>query len=108
MKFSQFSIARVRSSGTYGKLEDITITVSIYFDELNKLKTDKSPGPEGWPLCTFKECSEQLSIPLSIFQLFNKSFQSDVLPSEWRAFNLLPLFIMEEVNVLLITTDLSV
>ena len=30
----------------------------------------------------FKECSEHLSIPLSI--LFNKSFQSGVLPYEWR------------------------
>ena len=64
------------------KLEDIIITASIVFDELNKLKTDKSPGPEGWPLCIFKECSEHLSIPLSI--LFYKSFQSGVLPSEWR------------------------
>ena len=59
------------------------ISVSVVFDELNiKLKTDKSPGPEGWPLCIFKECLEQLSIPLSV--LFNKSFQSGVLPSEWR------------------------
>ena len=64
------------------KLEDIIITASIVFDELNKLKTDKSPGPEGWPLRIFKECSEQLSIPLST--LLNKSFQSGVLPSEWR------------------------
>ena len=64
------------------KLEDIIITASIVFDVLNKLKTDKSPGPEGWPLRIFKECSEHLSILLSI--LFNKSFQSGVLPSEWR------------------------
>ena len=64
------------------KLEDTIITASMVFDELNKLKAEKSPGPEGWPLCIFKECSEQLSTPLSI--LFNKSFQSGVLPSEWR------------------------
>ena len=66
------------------KLEGIIITTSIVFDELNKLKIDKSPGPEGcnWPLRIFKECSEQLSTPLSL--LFNKSFQSGVLPPEWR------------------------
>ena len=64
------------------KLENIIITASIVFNELNKLKTDKSPGPKGWPLHIFKECLEQLSTPLSIF--FNKSFQSGVLPSEWR------------------------
>ena len=71
------------------KLEDIIITASIVFDELNKLKTDKSPGPEGWPLRIFKECSEHLSIPLSI--LFNKSFQSGVLPSEWRIAFVIPI-----------------
>ena len=64
------------------KLEDIIITASIVFDELYKLKIDKSPGPEGWPPCIFKEYSEQLSTPLSI--LFNKSFQSGVLTFEWR------------------------
>ena len=66
-------------------MDDIIITASIVLniDELNKLKTDKSPpGPEGWPLCIFEECSEHLPIPLSI--LFNKSLQSGVLPSEWR------------------------
>ena len=73
----------------------------MVFDELNKLKTDKSSGPEGWPLCIFKECSEQLSIPLSI--LFNKSFQSGVLPSEWRILS--PLFIRKEANNLLVVTD---
>ena len=43
------------------KLEDIIITTSIVFNELNKLKTDTaSPGLEGWPLHIFKECSEHL------------------------------------------------
>ena len=37
----------------------------------------------------FKESSEQLSIPLSI--LFNKSFQSGVLPSEWRIVFVTPI-----------------
>ena len=64
------------------ELENVIITASIVFNELNKLKIDKSPGPEGWSLRIFKECSEHLSTSLSI--LFNKSFQSGVLPSEWR------------------------
>ena len=76
------SFPSIESEVSVPKLEDIIITTSIVFNELNKLKTDKSPGPEGWSLRIFKECSEQLSTPLSI--LFNKSFQSGVLPSEWR------------------------
>ena len=80
---NQVSFPSIESEVSVPKLEDIIITTSIVFNELNKLKTDKSPGPEGWPLHIFKECSEQLSTPpLSI--LFNKSFQSGVLPSEWR------------------------
>ena len=62
-KFSQFPISRVRR--LLSKLEDIIVTASIVFDGLNKLKTDKSPGPEGWPIRIFKECSKQLSTPLS-------------------------------------------
>ena len=72
------------------KLEDISITASLVFDELNRLKTDKSPGPEGWPPCIFKEFSDQLSVPLSI--LFNKSFQSGVLPSEWKIAFVTPIY----------------
>ena len=76
------SFPSIESEVSVPKLEDIIITTSIVFDELNKLKTDKSPGPEGWSLRIFKECSEHLSTPLSI--LFNKSFQSGVSSSEWR------------------------
>ena len=84
------SFPLLESEVSVPKLEYIIITASIVFDELNKLKTDKSPGPEGWPLCIFKECSEHLSIPLSI--LFNKSFQSGVLPSEWRIAFVTPIY----------------
>ena len=82
--FKDENLARfpsIESEVLVPKLENIIITTSIVFDEL---KIDKSPGPEGcnWPLRIFKECSEQLSTPLSI--LSNKSFQSGVLPSEWR------------------------
>ena len=73
------SFPSIESEVSVPKLEDIIITTSIVFNELNKLKIDKSPGTEDWPL---KECSGHLSTPLSI--LFNKSFQSGVLPSEWR------------------------
>ena len=72
------------------KLENITITASLVFDELNRLKTDKSPGPEGWPPCIFKEFSDQPSVLLSI--LFNKSFQSGVLPSEWKIAFVTPIY----------------
>ena len=67
------SFPSIESEVSISKLEDIIITASI---ELNKLKTDKSPGPESWPLCIFKQWSEQLSN--SLFILFNKCFQSSI------------------------------
>ena len=76
------SFPSIESDISVPKLKDIITTASIAFDELNELKTDKSPDLEGWPLRIFMECSEQPSTPLSIW--FNKSFQSGVLPSEWR------------------------
>ena len=92
----------IESEVSVPKLEDTIIITSIVFNEFNKLKTDKSPGPEGWPLHIFKECSEHLLTPLNI--LFNKSFLSGILLYEWRiAF--LPLFIRKEVIILLVTTD---
>ena len=42
------SFPLLESEVSVPKLEDIIITASIVFDELNKLKIDKSPGPEGW------------------------------------------------------------
>ena len=78
--FTGENLVTIESEVSVPKLEDIIITTSIVFNELNKLKIDKCPGPEGWPLCILKECSEYLSTPLSI--MFNKSFQSGVLPSE--------------------------
>ena len=41
------SFPSIESEVSVPKLEDIIITASIVFNELNKLKTDKSPGPEG-------------------------------------------------------------
>ena len=80
--FSDDSFPSLEPGVPVHMLEDIEITPSIVFDVLNKLKSDKSPGPEGWPIRVFKECSEQLSVPLSI--LFTKFFQSGGLPSDWK------------------------
>jgi len=42
------------------------------------LPSDKSPGPNGWPIQLIKLVGEFIAAPLSI--LFNKSFNSDILP----------------------------
>ena len=54
-------------------LDNISISPSMVWREINKLKSEKSTGPDGWPIQVLKQCSQQISLPLSI--LFNKSFQ---------------------------------
>jgi len=49
---------------------------------LSLLKSGKTPGPDGWPAEVFKQCSDQLLIPLSI--LFVKSLESGTLPQDWK------------------------
>ena len=52
-------------------LTNITITPDVVYDKLAHLDPSKAPGPEGWPVLSFKENVQQLCIPLSI--LFSKS-----------------------------------
>ena len=63
-------------------LDHISISPSMVWTEINKLKSEKSAGPDGWPIQVLKQCSQQISLPLSI--LFNKSFQSGHLPCDWK------------------------
>ena len=57
--------------------------------EINELKSEKSTGPDGWPIQVLKQCSQQISLPLSI--LFNKSFQSGHLPHDWKIAYITPI-----------------
>ena len=59
------------------------ITPETVFNKLVKLKSGKSPGPDGWPTQLIKQMAEYICVPLSI--LFNKSLDSGVLPEEWKS-----------------------
>ena len=63
-------------------LSSITVTPSIIYSKLEDIKSDKSPGPEGWPPSALKEAAEELSLPLYI--LFTKSLQSSSMPEVWK------------------------
>ena len=71
-------------------LSSITIDPSIVFEKLASLKTGKVPGPDGWPAEVFKQCADQLCVPLSI--LFNKSLESSVLPDDWKIGYITPIY----------------
>ena len=70
-------------------LDNISISPSMVWREINKLKSEKSTGLDGWPIQVLKQCSQQISLPLSI--LFNKYFQSGYLPRDWKIAYITPI-----------------
>jgi len=71
-------------------LTDIEFTPQEVHAKLSTLNPAKASGPDGWPILSLKECSEQLCVPLSI--LFNKSFNSSALPNSWKEAIVTPIF----------------
>ena len=70
-------------------MNSITVTPSIVYDKLRNLKSDKSPGPEGWPVLALKETAKELCLPLYI--LFTKSLQSSSVPEIWKQVFVTPI-----------------
>ena len=53
------------------------------------LHNSKNPGPDGWPIPIIKSVSEFIAIPLSI--IFKKSFNSGILPHDWKNAQVTPI-----------------
>ena len=49
------------------QLDNISISPSIVWREIDKLQSEKLADPGGWPIQVIKQCSQQISLPLSIF-----------------------------------------
>ena len=62
----------VEDSNVNDILSDIIINQSVICDTINEMSSSSASGPDGLPAILFKECRDELSIPLQI--LFAKSF----------------------------------
>ena len=58
--------------------------------KLHKVNPDKSPGPDDIHPLLLKECATILAEPLS--QIFQQSFDSGILPDDWKTANIVPIF----------------
>ena len=58
--------------------------------KLQKLPTDKSPGPDGIHNLLLHNCASDVAEPLSL--IFKTSFESGVLPQEWTSAIVVPIF----------------
>ena len=67
------------------KIELCTINPSTVASKLKKLKTFKSPGPDGLHPRVLNELANSISTPLSV--IFNTSLTTSVLPTDWKTAN---------------------
>ena len=66
-------------------IELCTINPSTVASKLKKLKTFKSPGPDGLHPRVLHELANSISTPLSV--IFNTSLTTSVLPTDWKTAN---------------------
>ena len=75
---------------TMENLNDIAITESDVLHTVEKIKVNKTPGPDKISPRILKEVKHQVSKPLSV--LFNKSLRLGKVPSDWKCANVTPIF----------------
>ena len=71
------------------KLNNILCNANEVDKHLKELNAHKSQGPDMILPCILKECAQELSI--SLCALFNKSFTSGLIPTEWKTANITPI-----------------
>ena len=71
-------------------LEDIKIDSEVVLEKLQKLKKNKSPGPDKMHPRVLNEIADSISLPLSI--IFRTSLDTKTLPSEWKHANVSAIY----------------
>ena len=79
-----------------GMTEADTKKIPIHFerdkvkDPLLSLRTDKPTGPDGPHPIVLQICAEEISLPMSL--IFQKSFDTGQLPTDWKLAVVSPIF----------------
>ena len=69
---------------------EFTINESCIYNALKQLNPNKSRGPDNIGGLLLKNCARSISYPLTI--MFNTSFRTGSLPTEWKMANIVPVF----------------
>ena len=74
----------------YDALEDIELDSNIVQEKLEKLKKNKSPGPDNMHPRVLHEIASSISYPLSI--IYRTSIDTKTLPKEWKHANVSAIY----------------
>lgn len=84
------SLPTVADSDSTWNDNELQFTEAIVMEKLQKLKTDKSPGPDGIHPLLLKECAPVLAEPLSL--IYQQSYATGTLPMDWKTANVVPIY----------------
>jgi len=57
---------------------------ALFLQKLQQLKTDKSPGLNWLHPMLLSCCAEELCLPLSLILIYKKSYDTRILPDDWK------------------------
>ena len=89
-QFSDQSLYDIDINYSNDQFYDLKFHSFDVFLILNSLKVSKAPGPDGIHGEVLKNCASSLANPLSL--LFNLSFSTGCIPSEWKLALVVPVF----------------
>ncbi len=84
---SNNDIAIIHSQHT---IEELIINRNDVLNYLDKMKENKSPGPDRIYPKILKNIKNEISTPLT--QIFNKSLKEKTVPNDWKLANVTPIF----------------
>ena len=87
---SSYEIPIDYTNDKFSIFSNFEISQPTIINFLNKIDTNKSPGPDGIHGKVLKNCAQSIAYPL--YLIFNESFHSGYIPSEWKLGNVVPVF----------------
>ncbi len=73
-----------------GSMLDIELNVTVICDAIKEMNSNSAAGPDSIPAVLYKECSNELAVPLNI--LFSMSIEQGVIPKALKSSVIVPVF----------------
>ena len=89
-QFSDRSTYEIDIDFSNDLFSDFALDERNIYDALKNLNPNKSKGPDNIDGLLLKNCAQSISYPLTI--LFNISFRTGSLPTEWKITNIVPVY----------------